>query len=380
MPGRLEVWSIVLGPLAGRRGRLAAQAAVIATVVGGTVAYSSMSKQVTLTVDGRTRQVRDDAGTVATLLADQRVPVSPRDLVAPGLNAHLRDGDHVVIRYARMLTVVIDGQPHTYWTTELTVDSALSALGIRSVGARLSASRSEPIGRAGLSLTVSTPKSVVLVADGKTRTVVTTATNVAELLQEQAVSIGPLDRLSVLQSAPTVDGMVVALTRVEQRTVSVVEPVKFTVTQQKSSALTVGQTKVLKAGKNGSRRATYRLLITDGKATGRVLVSITMITPAVAQVVQVGTKPSPSVNPNVGGSVDSLNWSALAQCESGGNPKAVNPAGYYGLYQFSLSTWHSVGGTGNPVDASPSEQLYRAKLLYKKGGAGQWGCGNKLFS
>jgi hypothetical protein len=78
--------------------------------------------------------------------------------------------------------------------------------------------------------------------------------------------------------------------------------------------------------------------------------------------------------------VDSLNWPALAQCESGGNPKAVNSAGYYGLYQFSLSTWRSVGGTGNPIDASASEQTYRAKLLYQKSGAGQWGCGDELFS
>ena len=26
-----------------------------------------------------------------------------------------------------------------------------------------------------------------------------------------------------------------------------------------------------------------------------------------------------------------------------------------------------------------SEQLYRAKLLYRRGGAGQWGCGRHLF-
>jgi soluble lytic murein transglycosylase-like protein len=83
-----------------------------------------------------------------------------------------------------------------------------------------------------------------------------------------------------------------------------------------------------------------------------------------------------------GGSVagaDGLNWAALAQCESSGNPRAVNPNGHYGLYQFSLSTWRSVGGSGNPIDASPAEQTYRAKVLYKKAGAGQWSCGHHLF-
>ncbi|QSF59592.1 transglycosylase family protein [Nocardioides sp. zg-1228] len=76
---------------------------------------------------------------------------------------------------------------------------------------------------------------------------------------------------------------------------------------------------------------------------------------------------------------DGLNWAALASCESGGNPRAVNPAGYYGLYQFDLGTWRSVGGSGLPTSASPGEQTYRAKLLYKQRGRSPWPtCGRLL--
>jgi hypothetical protein len=90
----------------------------------------------------------------------------------------------------------------------------------------------------------------------------------------------------------------------------------------------------------------------------------------------VGTKPRPQNSPEA----DGLNWAALAQCESGGNPNAYNPAGpYYGLYQFLASTWHSVGGTGIPTDHSASEQTYRAQILYRRSGAGQWPvCGRYL--
>jgi hypothetical protein len=56
-------------------------------------------------------------------------------------------------------------------------------------------------------------------------------------------------------------------------------------------------------------------------------------------------------------------WRHVAECESGGNPRAVNPAGYYGLFQFDRRTWRSVGGSGNPANASASEQLMRAKRL-----------------
>ena len=63
---------------------------------------------------------------------------------------------------------------------------------------------------------------------------------------------------------------------------------------------------------------------------------------------------------------------AIAACESGGDPTAVNAAGYYGKYQFDLGTWASVGGSGNPAEAPEAEQDYRAALLYSQAGASPW--------
>ncbi len=63
---------------------------------------------------------------------------------------------------------------------------------------------------------------------------------------------------------------------------------------------------------------------------------------------------------------------AIAACESGGDPTAVNAAGYYGKYQFDLGTWAGVGGSGNPAEASEAEQDYRAGLLYSRAGSSPW--------
>jgi soluble lytic murein transglycosylase-like protein len=63
---------------------------------------------------------------------------------------------------------------------------------------------------------------------------------------------------------------------------------------------------------------------------------------------------------------------AIAACESGGDPTAVNAAGYYGKYQFDLGTWASVGGSGNPAEVSEAEQDYRAALLYSRAGSSPW--------
>jgi murein DD-endopeptidase MepM/ murein hydrolase activator NlpD len=81
-----------------------------------------------------------------------------------------------------------------------------------------------------------------------------------------------------------------------------------------------------------------------------------------------------------GGSANmSSAWRKVANCESGGNARAVNPAGYYGLFQFDRRTWRSVGGSGNPASASAGEQLMRAKKLYAQRGASPWPvCGRFL--
>ena len=63
----------------------------------------------------------------------------------------------------------------------------------------------------------------------------------------------------------------------------------------------------------------------------------------------------------------------IAQCESHGNPRAISPGGTYrGKYQFSFSTWASVGGKGDPARASETEQDRRAAKLYRTGGPGHW--------
>jgi hypothetical protein len=46
----------------------------------------------------------------------------------------------------------------------------------------------------------------------------------------------------------------------------------------------------------------------------------------------------------------------LRTCESGGNYQDNTGNGYYGAYQFSLSTWHRIGYSGLPSDAAPSVQ------------------------
>lgn len=82
--------------------------------------------------------------------------------------------------------------------------------------------------------------------------------------------------------------------------------------------------------------------------------------------------PAPPPPPAPPGSV-SANLDAIAQCESGGNPDAYNPRGYYGAFQFALATWWGLGFTGDPRDYTYAEQKYAAMhLVARTGGYSSW--------
>lgn len=64
----------------------------------------------------------------------------------------------------------------------------------------------------------------------------------------------------------------------------------------------------------------------------------------------------------------------VAQCESGFNARAYNPAGpYYGLFQFLMSTFRATPyGSGDVYD--PVANANAAAWKFANGGASAWGC------
>jgi hypothetical protein len=74
----------------------------------------------------------------------------------------------------------------------------------------------------------------------------------------------------------------------------------------------------------------------------------------------------------------SVNWDAIAGCESGGNWAISTGNGYAGGLQFTPSTWHSNGGWGSPNGASREEQIRVAENVLHSQGIGAWPvCGRR---
>ena len=78
----------------------------------------------------------------------------------------------------------------------------------------------------------------------------------------------------------------------------------------------------------------------------------------------------------------SMDWNALAQCESGGDWNINTGNGFSGGLQFQQSTWEGFGGTAyapTAAQASPADQIAVAEKVLAVQGPGAWpACTAKL--
>ena len=218
------------------------------------------------------------------------------------------------------------------------------------------------------------PKDVRLkVGTADAASVQTTSSRPAGLLEESGVTVDRNDIVDVVRNGNVVkshdkrklrQGDLVKVVRVTHRTKNHRVRLDWRHTKLRHvTSLKPGHRKVARPGRDGIRRIHVRAELHNGNVVDRKVRKSWIRKPR-PKIVLVGTR---------------LNWKALAQCESGGNPRAVNPAGYYGLYQFSVPTWNSVGGSGMPHHASASEQTLRAQKLYQRSGRSPWPyCGRFL--
>lgn len=202
-----------------------------------------------------------------------------------------------------------------------------------------------------------------------------------ELLEAYGVPADGNDLVDVVRDGREVSGKrkrlrqgdVVRLTDVVKERKTKREKVRRGTVEVFTTKLKPGVRKVVREGRPGARMVVAMKTLHNGEPVKYRVVKKKMVRDPRPRRVLVGRK----VYAVAG--ADGLNWGALANCESGGNARAVNPAGYYGLYQFDLGTWRSVGGSGLPTAASAGEQTYRAKLLYKQRGRSPWPtCGRLL--
>jgi resuscitation-promoting factor RpfB len=348
-----------------------AAAVAAVAVVGTTVGYASIGKEVTLNVDGKVDHVTATGDTVGDVLQDQGISLNSHDEVAPAIDASVNDGTTIAVRYGKPLKLDVDGDSTTYWVTATDVRGALQEINRSFDRAHPSVSRGAGITRDGLRITVATPHRLTFVVGGHRAVHKTVpAYTVAQALHAMHLKLGKDDvvRPGLHHELKPGDRIVLDRVRVVRKHFSA-ESVPFSTVTHDDSSMLEGHSTVVRSGRAGLRDVTYRIVFRNGHLVARRVLSQELLRAPVAQVEKVGTKSVATTNFASGGTV----WDSLAQCEAGGNWATNTGNGYYGGLQFSLGTWQAYGGSGLPSNASRETQIAIAtKVRNASGGYGAW--------
>jgi uncharacterized protein YabE (DUF348 family) len=349
------------------------------------VAFVGNNKTITLNVDGKVSSVQTFGGTVGQVVKGAKVELQPSDRVSPSADSRVQDGSVINVNLAKAVKVSLDGAERTINTTSPTVEGLVTELGVASAS-EVSVPKDAQLSVSGSFVSISTPKNVSIVADGKAAQTTTTAATVSQVLTDAGVSLAASDRTSQPGNAPVVNDMVIKVSRIDvSKTAEITEPVPFESVSTESAELFKGEKDVTQAGVAGTLNKSFKLVLVDGREASRTLVSQAVSVQPVTEKVTVGTKEKPKPAAQAGNSgaaapamMNEAMWNKIAQCESTGNWSINNGNGYYGGLQFDIRTWLSAGGGAYAPNASlatKAQQIDIANRVYAQRGLQPWGCG-----
>ena len=350
--------------------------AVLAGVLGGTLAWTTVDKSVTLQVDGQSQLVHTVASNVGGALSDAGLKVGAHDLVAPSAQASIHDGSTIVLKRGRLLHLSIDGVNRDIWVTDPSVSQAMADLGFPTT-AFTSVSRDKRLPLTPTAIDIRSSKTISLDNGGTTQTVTTSDETVGALLSDLGIVLSGSDTVVPAADAKLVDGATVTVARVTNGQITQVQPIPFPTTQKPDPSLPTGQTKILTAGKDGSQQVVYAVVYVNGVASGQTVLSTTVLSPPTPQVVGVGSATvaaaqSAQVVTNVTpGSAQAIaqqmlaargwgsdQFSCLVQMwnrESGWRVNAANSSGAYGIPQALPGS--KMSSAGADWQTNPATQI-----------------------
>ena len=396
-----------------RRWPFVAGLAAVAIVGSGSVAFAEAQKTVTLDVDGTSKTITTYSGSVEGMLESQGVRLGERDVVAPGTDAKLSDGDQIVVRYARQVTMTDGDAERDVWVTVTDAGEALSTLAERGGDVSLVASRSGD--RASLPLRLNDDGPVAVVADGSARVVEDHAASVDTVLDDAKVELDKADRVSIVPVATLAEDkaidsksakaaekagadVAIQVQRVESKNVTKKTDLDFdTKTVQDDDRFADKGNLVRTEGEQGERTRVVLVRTVDGEIVYRKEISDKVTKKPVDRVIVEGTKERPVVEeaaveptttggsqaaepkvasepsaPVPSGSVKQIaqemaaargwtgqEWTCLDllwERESGWNYQAANPSsGAYGIPQALPGS--KMGSAGSDWATNPSTQI-----------------------
>lgn len=349
--------------------------------LGGGAIDAEDKKLVQVHVDGQTYTLPTHAPTVRELLDRLNIQLKEGDIVEPNINSPILDDNFNVNVYRSRPITIIDenGQRTTARIAESSPRELAKKAGVElfpedkvEFGDPDKAVEGDIVGDL---ITINRAVEIKLNLYGKKIPARTHATTVSGMLKEKNIELREKDTLKPAGDTPIMPGMEIFVLTNGKRIVTEEEVIPAPVETEYDATMKVGEIKVVDPGKDGQKVVTYEVKFVNGKETARKEIqSVVSVEPQVRKVIE-GTK-----SEGFGGGFDAA-LAALRSCEGGYT--SVNPAGYYGAYQFNLGSWSAYAPAAyknkNPIDSPPAVQDQAARNYYMAAGWRPWpSCSVKL--
>lgn len=133
-------------------------------------------------------------------------------------------------------------------------------------------------------------KAMTVQVDGRTERLYTTADTVGEALADAGIAVAADDRVTPSPDAAVTDGLTVKVVRVRKEIVETQHPIAFEVIRKKDATLPQGKEKVVQTGKEGVLVKRTERIYENGELVAERVLSREVRKPSVDQIVAVGTK------------------------------------------------------------------------------------------
>ncbi len=207
---------------------------VALTLVCFLVGFSIMSasKTVVIAHDGQEVEIKTFSNTVENILKKQGIEVDEEDKVIPQLHEKVTDGTRIEIHRAFEIQLVMGEEEKAIKTAESTVEKLLSSL---------------------------------------------------------EIELDELDRVEPGLEEPLQAGDVVEVTRIDEEIVQEEQKIPYQTLVKYNESLEHGITKVVQAGKDGSKEVTSKITFEDGIEVAREVVDEVVHQEAVNEIIEKGT-------------------------------------------------------------------------------------------
>ncbi|MYD11236.1 MAG: DUF348 domain-containing protein [Chloroflexi bacterium] len=267
----------------------------------GMVINIAPAREVEIVEEGRRRIVVTALENPLDILRHADIALSDADRI--WVNGALADYDalpgwtvparHIRIRRANRVTVIDDGQTAAILSNADTVGAALLAAGVKLYHTDEVSPPLDSAISGALTISIKRAIPIELAVDGVVVEARTNAERVADVLAEQNAPLFGLDYLQPAGDTAVSEGMRIEIMRVTEEVETVSEFIPHEDRVQPDAELTLDQSAVVQAGRDGLREIRSRIRYENGVEVSRDLLESTVVEAPQNRIVAYGTKVVP---------------------------------------------------------------------------------------